>query len=120
MWGIVDYAFFRGDPEHSPLYIQYAVIKSEVYIGGKKVAYIDSLDQIYYKSDEEGIYVIDKITKSLMNFKGHRQIWKTAIPVNITQSYKFCEQLSYPTEKYPKGLIALYDGYDLLHFYRVS
>ncbi len=55
LWGIVDFAFSRGDSEYSPLYIQYAVIKSEVYIGGKKVAYIDSLDQIYYKSDEEGI-----------------------------------------------------------------
>lgn len=54
------------------------------------MAYIDSLDQIYYRCDEEGIYVIDKITKSLMNFKGHRQIWKTAIPDNITQTYKFC------------------------------
>ena len=120
LWGIVDIAFSRGDSWDSPLYIQYAVIKSEVYIGGEKVAYIDSPDQIYYRGDEEGIYVIDKITKSLMNFKGYRQIWKTEIPVNITQSYKFCEQLSYPTEKYPIGLIALYNGYDLLHFYRAS
>lgn len=120
LWGIVDIAFSRGDARNSPLYIKYAVIKSEVYIGGEKVAYIDSSDQIYYRGDEEGIYVIDKITKSLMNFKGDRQIWKTEIPVNITQSYKICEQLSYPTEKYPKGLIALYNGYDLLHFYRVS
>ena len=118
LWGTVDYAYSRGDSSDSPLYIQYAVIKSEVYIGGEKAAYVDSLDQIFYKSNEEGIYVIDKRTKSLMNYNNSGLIWKTESPVNITQTYKFYEPFSYPTADYPKGLIALYDGYDLLHFYR--
>ena len=54
-----------------------------------------------------------------------KYIYRNNISITVdrnveNQNKSICEQLSYPTEKYPKGLIALYNGYDLLHFYRVS
>lgn len=118
LYGTVEYGYLRGDIHETALHIEYAVIENNVYIGGERVAYIDSTNQITVEKD--GIYIIDKNTKSLMKYSDYKQQWKTNIPVNYTQCYKFCPSMNYLGEPYPKGLIAIYDNSELYHFYRES
>lgn len=79
IYGTVDYSYIRGDFHESELHIIYAVIENNVYIGGQKIAYIDSLQQIMYEHDN--IYVIDKITKSLLKYSNHEKQWDTPIQI---------------------------------------
>lgn len=118
IFGFVDYGYSRGDIHETKLDIKYAVIKYNVYIGGEKIAYIDSSNQIIVERD--GIYVIDKSTKSLMKYSDYKLQWKTAIPVNYTQTYTFCPLMNYIGEPYPQGLIAVGNSFELYHFYRES
>lgn len=118
LYGTVEYGYLRGDIHESLLRIEYAVIKNNVYIGGERVAYIDSINQIIVERD--GIFIIDKSTKSLMKYDDYKQQWKTAIPVNYTQGYEFCPLMNYLGEPYPQGLIAIYNNSELYHFYRES
>lgn len=118
IYGTVEYGYSRGDIHETKLYIKYAVIKYNVYIGGEKIAYVDSTNQITVERD--GIYVIDKSTKSLMKYIDFKLQWKTAIPVNYTQTYKFCPLMNYLGEPYPQGLIAVGDSFELYHYYRES
>ncbi|MBQ8317447.1 MAG: hypothetical protein IJX85_03845 [Lachnospiraceae bacterium] len=118
IYGTVEYGYSRGDIHETKLFIKYAVIEHNVYIGGEKIAYIDSSQQITVEKD--GIYVIDKSTKLLMKYSDYVLQWKTAIPVNYTQSYKFWSLMNYLGEPYPQGLIAVSDMSELYHFYRES
>lgn len=116
IYGTVEYGFWRGDIHNSKLFIQYAVIENNVYIGGERVAYIDSPEQI--KVTRDGIYIIDKRTKSLMKYTDYKQQWKTEIPVNYTQTYQLRPHLDYLGDPYPKGLIVIEGTSELYHFYR--
>ena len=55
-----------------------------------------------------------------MKYSDYVLQWKTAIPVNYTQSYKFWSLMNYLGEPYPQGLIAVSDMSELYHFYRES
>lgn len=115
LYGMVDYGYLRGDVHESVLHIQYAVIKNNVYIGGERVAYVFSPDQITVERD--GLYVIDIDTNSLMKYCDYKLKWKTVVPVNSVQCYKFCPWKNYLGEPYPMGLIAIQDLSELYHFY---
>lgn len=114
IYGTVEHGYIRGDFHESELHIIYAVIENNVYIGGQKIAYIDSLQQIMYEHDN--IYVIDKITKSLLKYSNHEKQWDTPIPVNSTQCVYFCPTMNYLGDPYPNNLVALRDLFDLYHF----
>lgn len=118
LYGTVEYGYVRGDIHETMMHIEYAVIDNYVYIGGERVAYVDSDNQVTVVRD--GIYVIDKLTTSLMKYSDYKLQWKTEIPVNYTQGYTFHSLMDNIGKPYPQGLIAIYDNFKLFHFYRES